>query len=78
MPIVKQTGVSQGLSVLSVVGSVVQTFSPVLYSVILTAGTSGINILAIAFSLCAVLFILTVKIDKQNNNTETKKAKVKN
>ncbi len=78
MPIVKQTGVSQGLSVLSVVGSVVQTFSPVLYSVILTAGVSGINILAIAFTVCAVLFILTIKMDKHNTKTKNKKATVKN
>ena len=78
MPAVKNVGASQGLSVLSVVGSVVQTFSPVLYSVILAAGISGINILAIAFMACAVLFIMTIKLDKQNTNAKGKKAKVRN
>lgn len=78
MPAVKNVGASQGLSVLSVVGSVVQTFSPVLYSVILAAGTSGVNILAIAFTVCAVLFILTIKLDKQSAKTKGKKAKVRN
>jgi len=73
MPAVKKTGVSQGLSVLSVVGSVVQTFSPVLYSVILAAGTSGINILAVAFTVCAVLFLLTLKLDKDKEKSAPKK-----
>ena len=64
MAAVKRVGVGQGLSVLSVVGSVVQTFSPVLYSVILAAGGFGINILAAAFAACAVLFLLTVRLDR--------------
>lgn len=75
---VKELGISQGLSILSVVGSVIQTFSPVLYSVILTAGTPGINILAIAFACCAVLFILTLKLDGHKKGTVKKKAKVRN
>lgn len=62
MPVIKELGASQGLAVLSVVGSIVQTVSPVLYSVILSAGLLGTNILGGAFLICAVLFILTFKL----------------
>ncbi len=62
MPVIKQLGVSQGLAVLSVVGSIVQTVSPLLYSVILSAGLLGTNVLGGAFLVCAVLFILTFKL----------------
>lgn len=62
MPVVKQVGVSQGLAVLSVVGSIVQTFSPVVYSVILASGLLGTNILGIAFAGCAALFLLTIRL----------------
>lgn len=62
MPVVKKLGVSQGLSVLSVVGSVVQTFSPLLYSVILAGGSLGINIMSIVFIACAVLFLVTIRM----------------
>lgn len=71
MPAVKRLGVSQGLSVLSVVGSIVQTFSPVLYSVILSNGSIGINILGFVFAACSVLFLFTIKmtgIDKKTQN----------
>ena len=60
LPAVKKLGVSQGLSVLSVVGSVVQTFSPLLYSVILASGIVGINALGITLAGCAALFLVTV------------------
>lgn len=59
LPVVKRLGVSQGLAVLSVVGSAVQTASPVLYSLILSGGLLGTNILGIAFAACAVLFLVT-------------------
>lgn len=72
MPAVKNVGVSQGLSVLSVVGSVVQTFSPVLYSVILASGSVGMNILAAAFTACAVLFLITLRLDKEKSTDREK------
>lgn len=62
MPVVKELGVSQGLSILSVVGSIVQTFSPMLYSVILAGGLLGMNVLGIVFAACAALFIITIKL----------------
>lgn len=62
MPVVKELGVSQGLSILSVVGSVVQTFSPMLYSVILAGGLVGINALGIVFAVCAALFLVTIRV----------------
>lgn len=60
MQAVKSIGVSQGLSVLSVIGSVVQTFSPMLYSVILASWLVGINTLGVVFVGCAVLFLATM------------------
>ncbi len=68
MPVVKQAGVSQGLAVLSVAGSIVQTFSPVVYSAILASGTLGTNILGFVFACCAVLFLLTVKLNGEKKN----------
>lgn len=68
MPIIKETGVSQGLAMLNVIGSIVQTFSPVLYSVILAGGTAAINILGIAFAAAAFLFLITVKIGSEKKN----------
>ncbi|MGN0687873.1 MAG: MFS transporter, partial [Oscillospiraceae bacterium] len=65
MPAVKNTGVSQGLAMLNVVGSIIQTFSPVVYSVILTAGATGLNFLAAAFVACAVLFLVTLGLDRE-------------
>lgn len=62
MPVIRELGASQGLAVLSVVGSIVQTVSPVLYSVILGAGLMGTNILGMAFLACAVLFLVTFKM----------------
>ena len=59
---VKKIGANQALAVLSVVGSVVQTFSPVLYSLILGSGMAGVNILGAAFGVCAVLFVITAKL----------------
>ncbi len=70
MPVVKKLGISQGLSVLSVVGSVVQTFSPLLYSVILSGGNLGINILGIVFVACAVLFLVTVRMAGKTTKEE--------
>lgn len=69
MPTVKEMGVSQGLSILNVVGSIIQTFSPMIYSIILTAGIPGINILAIAFMACAALFIVTIGLNKQKTKS---------
>lgn len=65
MPAVREAGVSQGLAVLNVVGSIVQTFSPVLYSVILGGGLAATNILGIAFAAAAVLFLLTIRADSE-------------
>lgn len=62
MPDVQKTGVNQGLAVLNVVGSTVQTFSPVLYSLVLTSGKLGANVVGIIFAATAVLFIVTMKI----------------
>lgn len=59
---VKKIGANQALAVLSVVGSVVQTFSPVLYSLILGGGMAGVNILGVTFGVCAVLFVITAKL----------------
>lgn len=63
MPVVKEAGVSQGLAMLNVIGSIVQTFSPVLYSVILAGGVAATNIMGIVFAATAVLFIVTLKVD---------------
>lgn len=68
MPAVKRFGVSQGLSVLNVVGSAVQTFSPVLYSAILAGGLFGLNVLGLSFAACAVLFLLTIKLGGKDNS----------
>lgn len=73
MPVVKKLGVSQGLSVLSVVGSVVQTFSPLLYSVILASGSVGINALGIALAGCAALFLATVGMAGSKSEEKQKK-----
>ncbi len=62
LPVIKQMGVSKGLTVLSVVGSVVQTASPVVYSLILASGLYGTNILGLVFCACAFLFLLSVKM----------------
>ena len=77
LPVVKSIGVSQGLSVLSVIGSIVQTFSPMLYSIILASGLYGVNILGAVFTVCAVLFLVTAglaqigrKNDRDGQNSE--------
>lgn len=70
MPVVKELGVSQGLSILSVVGSVVQTFSPMLYSVILSGGQFGMNVLGIVFAACAALFVVTIKVGSKEKRHE--------
>lgn len=62
MPAVKEVGVNQGLSVLNVIGSTVQTFSPVLYSLILTGGTAATNVLGIVYAVAAGLFLVTLKV----------------
>lgn len=75
MPSVKKMGVSQGLAILNVVGSVIQTFSPMIYSVILTSGAAGLNILAMAFVACAVLFIVTMGLDKDKSKRKVSAGK---
>lgn len=75
MPAVKKMGVSQGLAIQNVLGSVIQTFSPMVYSVILTSGSLGLNILAIAFTACAVLFIVTMGLDKDKSKRKVSAAK---
>lgn len=65
MPVVKKAGVSQGLAMLNVVGSIVQTFSPVLYSAVLANGTAGTNIMGFSFIAAAVLFLITIKMDAE-------------
>lgn len=71
---VKKLGANQALAVLSVVGSVVQTFSPVLYSLILGSGMTGVNILGIAFGVCAVLFAVTAKLGGLAGKEQKEKA----
>ena len=73
MPVVKEAGVSQGLAMLNVIGSIVQTFSPVLYSVILAGGTAATNIMGITFAAAAFLFLITLKVgsEKKSANTTT-------
>lgn len=71
---VKKLGANQALAVLSVVGSVVQTFSPVLYSLILGSGMTGVNILGVAFGVCAVLFALTAKLGGLADEKQKEKA----
>lgn len=71
MPSVKKVGVNQGLAVLSVIGSIIQTFSPILYSVILSNGIAGMNILGIAFGVCAFLFIVTARIGAKQRENQT-------
>lgn len=65
MPAVRKAGVSQGLAMLNVVGSIVQTFSPVLYSAILAGGNAGTNIMGFSFIAAAVLFIVTLRMDAE-------------
>ena len=62
---VRKAGVSQGLAMLNVVGSIVQTFSPVLYSAILAGGNAGTNIMGFSFIAAAVLFIVTLRMDAE-------------
>ena len=62
LPVIKQMGASKGLTILSVVGSIVQTASPVVYSLILASGLYGTNILGLVFCACAFLFLLSVKL----------------
>lgn len=62
MPAVKRVGVNQGLTVLNVVGSIVQTFSPMLYSVILGSGLAGLNILGVVLAACAALFLAVSRV----------------
>lgn len=69
LPAVRRMGASRGLSVLSVVGSAVQSFSPVLYSLILSGGSDGIGIVGLMFLACAVLFGVTLKLVRRNNET---------
>lgn len=64
LPVIKHMGVSKGLTVLSVVGSIVQTASPVVYSVILSTGLYGTNTLGLVFVGCALLFIFSLKMGK--------------
>ena len=73
MPVVKEAGVSQGLAMLNVIGSIVQTFSPVLYSVILAGGTAATNIMGITFAAAAFLFLITLKVgsEKKSANSTT-------
>lgn len=68
MPVVREAGVSQGLAMLNVVGSVVQTFSPVLYSAILASGTAGTNIMGFSFIAAAVLFLVTLRMDAEKKH----------
>lgn len=63
-------GANRGLSVLSVVGSVVQTFSPVLYSLILVSGSGGMGIAGLMFLLCAVLFGVTLKFVRKDKEID--------
>ncbi|MGN1341295.1 MAG: MFS transporter [Oscillospiraceae bacterium] len=70
MPVIKELGVSQGLAVLSVVGSVIQTFSPMLYSVILASGNIGVNVLGLVFVGCAVLFIMTIRLGSKKEKKQ--------
>ena len=65
MPVVKKAGVSQGLAMLNVIGSIVQTFSPVLYSAVLAGGAAAMNIMGIAFIAAAVLFIITIRMNSE-------------
>ena len=74
LPIIKHMGVSKGLTVLSVVGSIVQTASPVVYSVILSTGLYGTNILGIVFVVCAVLFLFSLKMGKSRKLREPAEA----
>ena len=78
MPVVKKMGVSQGLAILNVVGSVIQTFSPMLYSIILTAGMPGLNVLAIAFLVCAALFLITIGFNKDKSDSKKKSTTANN
>ena len=50
---------------LYVVGSRVQTCSPVLYSAILACGNAGTNIMGFSFIAAAVLFIVTLLMDAE-------------
>ena len=65
MPAVRKAGVSQGLAMLNVVGSIVQTISPELYSAILAGGNAGTNIMGFSFIAAAVLFIVTLRMDAE-------------
>ncbi|MGN0650194.1 MAG: MFS transporter [Oscillospiraceae bacterium] len=71
MPSVKRVGVNQGLAVLNVIGSIIQTFSPILYSVILAGGNVGITVLGIAFGVCAFLFAVTSGISAKKREKQT-------
>ena len=71
LPVIKHMGVSKGLTVLSVVGSIVQTASPVVYSVILTSGLYGTNTLGLVFCGCALLFILSAKLVGRSKKAKT-------
>lgn len=70
LPAVRRMGANRGLSVLSVVGSVVQTFSPVLYSLILVSGSGGMGIAGLMFLLCAVLFGVTLKFVRKDKEID--------
>ena len=71
MPSVKKVGVNQGLAVLSVIGSIIQTFSPIVYSVIISSGVLGVNVLGIAFGVCAFLFVVTSMIGAKKHEKQT-------
>lgn len=71
MPSVRGVGVNQGLAVLSVIGSIVQTFSPIVYSVILASGAAGMNILGISFGICALLFDITAGVAAKKSQKQT-------
>lgn len=60
IPDVQQAGVNQGLAVQNVIGSTVQTFSPVLYSLVLAGGSLGANVVGVVFAAAAVLFLITI------------------
>lgn len=74
LPIIKHMGVSKGLTVLSVVGSIVQTASPVVYSVILSTGLYGTNTLGIVFVGCALLFLFSLRMGKSKTRAAAESA----
>lgn len=67
LPFVERVGTAKALSVLNVIGGIIQVFSPMLYSVILNSGLLGTNLLGIGFVIAAVIFAATIgKKNKAN------------